>query len=227
MTQSLLTHPDCNWRLMQQYEAAHAHALHTKVIKLTPTGMVRQDALEYFEKHIELQGRIVGCFAQERLVAYGVLGLQSPMLSFVAQLMKVNADKQERMCLLDGASCEFDWRGRHLHEDAIALRLTMAKALGRSFIAVTVAPTNLASLRGLLRLGFAVQQYAEVYGGLPRLLLSLDFDSPPAHWQAQQMVASTDLQGHRDALDNGWVGYGCQGDDRNIWSIIYGSRKAG
>jgi hypothetical protein len=210
---------------MQSREAVFAHDLHCRVIQVMPAGIVRHDALEYFEKHIELQGRIIGCFAESKLVAYGVLGLQSPMLSFMAQLLNVEPSKQARMCLLDGASCEPDWRGRRLHEDAIALRIEMAKAAGKSFIAVTVAPTNLASLRGLLRRGFVVQQYAEVYGGLPRLLLCLDLLCTGAPWQPQQVVSSSDLQGHREALRLGLIGYGCQQNENDIWSIAYGRQQ--
>lgn len=186
--------------------------------------MVRQDALDYFEKHIELQGRMMGCFASGRLVAYGVLGLQSPMLAFMAQLLEVDPAKHARMCLLDGASCAPDWRGRRLHEDAIALRIAMAEAAGRSFIAVTVAPTNLASLRGLLRRGFVVERYAEVYGGLPRLLLALDLGSTGPLWQRARLVASADLQGHREALSLGLLGYGCEQNAQNVWAIAYGQR---
>ena len=227
MTSSLLIHPDCDWRLMKPSEAVLAHDLHNRVIQLTPPGLVRQDALDYFEKHVESQGRIVGCFAASRLVAYGVLGLQSPMLSFMAQLLDVDASKQARMCLLDGASCEPDWRGRRLHEDAIALRIKIARAADRTFIAVTVAPTNLASLRGLLRRGFAVQQYAEVYGGLARLLLCLDLDCTARPWQLERLVSSSDLQGHRNALRLGLIGYGCQPNEDDIWSIAYGRQQVG
>ncbi len=226
MPQFLLTHPDCNWRLMQADEAILAHNLHHQVIQLTPPGMVRQDALEYFEKHIEVQGQIIGCFAAGRLVAYGVLGLQSPMLSVVTQLFEVEPLKRARMCLLDGASCAPDWRGRRLHEDAIALRIAMAEAAGRSFITVTVAPTNLASLRGLLRRGFVVERYVEVYGGLPRLLLSLDLECTVLPWQRGRVVASDDLQGHREALSLGLVGYGCEKNEQDVWAIAYG-RRAG
>ncbi|HEX8592993.1 MAG TPA: hypothetical protein VF682_06905 [Pseudomonas sp.] len=207
---------------MQASEAVLAHSLHRQVIQLTPSGMVRQDALEYFEKHIELLGQMIGCFAQERLVAYGVLGLRSPMLSLMTQLLDVDPGQHTHMCLLDGASCAPDWRGRRLHEDAIALRIAMAEAAGRSVIAVTVAPTNLASLRGLLRRGFVVARYAQVYGGLPRLVLSLDINCPRLNWQRGRVVASADLEGHRDALSLGLLGYGCEKNEQDVWAISYG-----
>jgi hypothetical protein len=210
------------WRTMRADEAVAIHALHAHVASLTPAGMVRPDRLDHFEKHVAECGRILGCFADGDLVAYGVLGLDSPTVDHMAQLLGLDAAARARLCVLDGAASLPEWRGRRLHCAGIEERMALGQELGRTLVSATVAPENMRSLRGLLNEGFAVRRYAVVYGGLARLVVLRDLlASAPRSGDVRLQVEAGDHQGHQRALDEGLVGFHCWQDAAQRWFVDY------
>jgi hypothetical protein len=210
------------WRTMRANEAQAVHALHTHVASLTPAGMVRPDRLEHFERHVAECGRILGCFADGELVAYGVLGLDSPTVDHMAELLNLTARERSRLCVLDGAASLPEWRGRRLHCAGIAERMALGRELGRTLVSATVAPENMRSLRGLLKEGFTVRRYAIVYGGLARLVVQRDLLLPaPQPVEAKMQVAAADHEGHQRALAEGLQGYHCWQDAAQRWFVDY------
>ncbi|HEU4845026.1 MAG TPA: hypothetical protein VFT05_12245 [Burkholderiaceae bacterium] len=212
------------WRPLRQDEASAAWALHAQVAAATPAGMVRPDSLAHFEQHIHMLGHILGCFAGDQLVAYGVLGIRSETVTHLAGLLALTPAERLRACALDGAASLPEWRGQRLHGAAIAERGELARSLGRTLVLATVAPENMRSLRGLLLHGYAVHGYATIYGGLPRLLMARDLLQHRQQWHLAFKVAAADHIGHRMALAEGLLGYGCQQDDAKAWHIEYGKR---
>ncbi len=210
------------WRPLRQEEASAAWGLHAQVFATTPAGMVRPDSLAHFEQHIHMLGRILGCFAGDQLIAYGVLGIRSETVTHLAGLLALNPADCLRACALDGAASLPQWRGQSLHGAAIDARGELARSLGRTLVLATVAPENMRSLRGLLLHGYAVHGYATIYGGLPRLLMARDLLQPRQQWQLALKVAAADHIGHRMALAEGLLGYGCQQDYAKAWHIKYG-----
>jgi hypothetical protein len=217
-----LAEPAFSWRMMRAAEAAQVHQLHREVLAHAPQGMVRPDDLGHFERHAAAQGRILCCHADGELVAYGVLGMESPAVDHMAQLLGVGAAGRARLCVLDGAASLPEWRGRRLHCAAIAERVALGRELGRTLAAATVAPENMRSLRGLLLEGFSVCGYAVVYGGLPRLLVQRDLLLPTQEWRTARRVAHGDHEGHRRALANGLQGFHCWQDQHEQWHVEYG-----
>jgi hypothetical protein len=210
------------WRTMRPDEAQAIHALHCHVAALTPAGMVRPDRLDHFERHVAECGRILGCFADGELVAYGVLGLDSPTVDHMAELLDLDAADRARMCVLDGAASLPEWRGRRLHCAGIEERMALGRELGRTLVAATVAPENMRSLRGLLKEGFVVRRYAIVYGGLARLVVQRDLLLPlPQPAATKVQVAAGDHVGHQRALAEGLQGRHCWQDDAQQWFVDY------
>lgn len=210
------------WRTMRADEAQAIHALHIHVAGLTPAGMVRPDRLDHFERHVAQCGRILGCFADGDLVAYGVLGLDSPTVDHMAELLDLGAADRARLCVLDGAASLPEWRGRRLHCAGIEERMALGRELGRTLVSATVAPENMRSLRGLLKEGFVVRRYAIVYGGLARLVVLRDLLLPPAPPPAAKVhVAAADHAGHQAALAEGLRGVHCWQDAAQQWFVDY------
>jgi hypothetical protein len=210
------------WRPLRLEEGVAAWALHAQVFAATPAGMVRPDSLAHFEQHIHTLGRILGCFAGDQLVAYGVLGIRSETVTHLGGLLALDQADRLRACALDGATSLPQWRGHSLHGAAIAERGELARALGRTLALATVAPENMRSLRGLLLHGYAIHGYATLYGGLPRLLMVRDLLLPRQQWRQEVRVAAADHVGHRMALSEGLIGFGCQQDHAKAWHIEYG-----
>jgi hypothetical protein len=216
-----------SWRLMLPQEAALVHQLHRAALAHVPQGMVRPDDLSHFERHAAAQGRILCCYADGELVAYGVLGLDSHAVDHMAELLGASAADRARMCVLDGAASLPEWRGRRLHCAAIEERMALGRELGRSLVTATVAPENMRSLRGLLLEGFTVRGYAIVYGGLARLLVQRDLLLPAQEWRAGRRIAHEDHAGHRRALADGLQGFHCWQDERERWFVEYGLALGG
>lgn len=210
------------WRTLRADEARAVHALHSHVAALTPPGMVRPDRLDHFERHMAECGRILGCFADGELVAYGVLGLDSPTVDHMAQLLGLNDAERARLCVLDGAASLPAWRGRRLHCAGIEERMALGRELGRTLVSATVAPENMRSLRGLMQEGFTVRRYAVVYGGLARLVVQRDLLLPiPPRVAVRLRVAAADHAGHRRALAQGLHGMHCWQDAARQWWLDY------
>ena len=218
------------WRTLRADEARAVHALHAQVASLTPAGMVRPDRLDHFQRHVHECGRILGCFADDDLVAYGVLGLDSPTVDHMADLLDLSSQDRARLCVLDGAASLPEWRGRRLHCAGIEERVALGRELGRTLVSATVAPENMRSLRGLLKEGFTVRRYAIVYGGLARLVLLRDLLlAVPPHTgrdgsdprRARRQVAAGDHARHRQALAEGLHGIECWQDAAHQWWVAY------
>ena len=151
-----------------------------------------------------------------------MLGLDSPTVDHMGELLRLDSAQRARMCVLDGAACLPEWRGRRLHCVCIEERMALGCALGRTLVSATVAPENMRSLRGLLTEGFTVRRFAFVYGGLARLVVQRDLlMPPPPRADIAVQVAAGDHAGHQRALARGLQGVRCWQDDAHQWLIGY------
>ena len=215
--------PEFIWRTTNDVDTAHA--LHLASLSTEPPLKVRSDGRAHFEMHMGEGGWAIACFlASGPMVAYGLLALQLPSVALMAGILGSDASK---LCTIDGMAVHPDWRGRRLHEVAIDRRLRHAASLGRTAAAATVAPWNVHSLRGMLRVGFEVRRLAFLYGGQPRFLVHRAIadglpvpQAPPRHTTLSLPVA--DVPGHQAALADGLVGHGCHQDPQGDWFVDYG-----
>jgi GNAT superfamily N-acetyltransferase len=197
------------WRLIRPEEAPMVHALHLEAITGMDPGLVRADELDHFVRHTGEHGMIIGGFANAcDLVSYGVLGISSDIVNHLAHILDLDIQDRGRFGSLDGAAALHAWRGRRLHRELIAARLEHARARGITLIGVTVAPGNIASLRGLMSQNFQIRKFAVLYEGCARLVLTHDALAPAPRWSHQVAVAATDLIGHQFAMMEGLNGYG-------------------
>lgn len=207
------------WRLTD--DAAAAHALHSAVLAVAPGGIVRPDPLAHFTAHTGQLGVTLGCFLDSgAMVAYGVLGLHSPVVGHLADLLAVD---QRQLCVLDGAAALPEWRGYGVHQAAIEQRIAFGAAAARPLVAATVSPHNLRALRSVLRAGLRIERFGMLYGGLPRLIVLRHPRAAPPRLEQARLVEAGDHDGHQAALADGLVGYGCLQRDDGAWLVQYGA----
>ena len=222
-----LHNSEVEWRPIRSDEAELAYAVHRAAITGMPDELVRADMLTHFMDHTKQDGIIFGGFVKAQgMIAYGVIGLASKTVDHMASVLGVADHDRARFALLDGAATLASWRGKGLHRELIWTRLAHVRALGYTLIGVTVAPGNLASLRGLLQEHFQISGFAELYDGHSRLILKLDALAVPARWQLLRKIKADDALAHQMALSAGLSGfafsivadgslmvhYGCQSD---------------
>lgn len=213
------------WRILRLDEAILAYQLHLAANAESPPGLVRPDDLAHFVANIQEQGRILGCFVNDKeMVAYGILGMEPASNSKLGKLLDLPETDLAKFASLDGAAAFAPWRGKRLHRESILARLAMARTLQRSYIAATVSPENINSLRGLLEAGFSIKNFATLYGGLTRLVMLLELDAPPSSWSLCEAVVTSDHIGHQAALAKGWFGYALSETGAGVCQVLYGVR---
>lgn len=211
------------WRTLVPTEANLAYQLHLTANADTPPGLVRADNLAHFVANIQDQGRIQGCFVDDKkMVAYGILGIDHANNRKIAELLALSDADLPNFASLDGAAALAQWRGKRLHSESIQARLTMAREQHRRYIGATVSPDNINSLRGLLEAGFYIKNFAFLYGGLARLVMLLDLDAPQLSWTLTDAVATSELTGHQTAIAKGMHGFSLIETSRGACQVLYG-----
>ena len=200
--------------------AADACAIHQRAIAGAPPGLVRHDILAHFERHTGADGIMLACMdGGEGMVAYGILGLDSPMAAHLAALL--GADPAT-FALLDGAAALPSWRGYGLHHASVEQRVRHAAARTRQVCGATVSPLNVRAMTSMLRAGFTIHGHALMYGGLERLLMQRDVRLDGTTWTMAAQVPATDGAAHRRALDAGLVGFALERCGAGQWLVSYG-----
>ncbi len=151
-------------------------ALHRLVLAGTPAHLLAAETDAFFADHMARIGRILGLFAEGKMIAYAVLGLPGPGDPSLADDLGWTAERA-RVAHIDGISVLPEWRGNRLQRVLIAWRLREAAAAGRSLVITTVAPGNTASLRNALAEGLTIHALRQKYGGW-RYLMACDLRSP-------------------------------------------------
>ncbi|MES2049162.1 MAG: hypothetical protein V4447_12235 [Pseudomonadota bacterium] len=216
------------WRKLRPDEAILAYQLHLTANAVTPAGLVRLDDLAHFSANIQDQGRILGCFVNDNeMVAYGILGMDTASNSKLCKLLDLPETELHNFASLDGAAALAPWRGNRLHRESIQARLAMAREQQRRYIGATVSPENINSMRGLLEAGFCIKNFAYLYGGLARLVMSLDLDAPPSYWTLCGAVIASDQAGHQAALAKDLIGFDLTETRSGVCQVLYGVRKNG
>ncbi len=204
-------------RALGAAEVVEVIALHHVVRSGVPREALAHETDAFFAAHVEGIGRILGLFAENRLIAYGVLGLPGPGdASFADELALQTADRL-RAANIDGVSVAPEWRGNGLHRLLIACRLQWALAAGRTIALSTVAPANLPSLRNLLAEGLTIRAIRHKFGGI-RYVVRRDLERPaPVIPQRGRWIPIEDLEAQAAALEGGGVGWRLSEVGPDVW----------
>ncbi|MBE0531153.1 MAG: hypothetical protein IH626_10010 [Rhodospirillales bacterium] len=152
-------------------------ALHRLVLAGMPAHLVAAETNAFFADHMSRIGRTLGLFAEDRLIAYGVLGLPGPADPNFADDLGLAATERARVAHIDGIGVRPEWRGNRLQRVLTAWRIREAVLAGRSLVITTVAPGNGASLRNILAEGLTIRALRQKYGGW-RYLMVRDLNTP-------------------------------------------------
>lgn len=204
-------------------EAEAAYAVHLSARAGMECSWVRSDTLNHFRSHVRNEGITVAAFTKndDKMVAYGILGLHSQTVANIAQALGVDLSASAHFAILDGAACLPDWQGLKLHRRLILERLKLAKALGRRTVGATVSPHNVYSMIGLFDTGFSVRKYSALYGSSPRFVMQRDLFAKHISGSLPLPVALHDIDGHVAALAKGLVGVACAKRHSDTWEIHY------
>jgi GNAT superfamily N-acetyltransferase len=207
-----LTRRDGRWlpfliRFLEAGELDDAFALHREVLRHLPEAHVfRADSRAFMARHIEERGRIVGTFADGRLVAYAVVSFPDDEPDNLGRDVPLPEEELSKVADYDGSAVHPDHRGNGLQLRMSELRHRFALAHGRHHILGTVSPDNPASLHNFLRFGFRVRNLKRKYGGAQRLIIHRDLCRPAGDVPATAEVPLTDVEVIGSLLRQGHIG---------------------
>jgi GNAT superfamily N-acetyltransferase len=135
-------------RWLDDGEVGAVIALHRAVRETIAPELLCRETDAFFANHSGRVGGILGLFAEDRLIAYGVLGLPPLGEPSFADDFALSAEEREAAATVDGAAVLPEWRGNRLHRLLVVERLRRARQQAR--IACHGGAGNLPSLRNLL-----------------------------------------------------------------------------
>jgi GNAT superfamily N-acetyltransferase len=192
-------------------------ALHHVACLGVPREVLARESDAFFAAHVERIGRILGLYAEGKLIAYGVLGLPGSHDASFADELGLPAAVRARAANIDGVSVTPEWRGNGLHQLLIAWRLQWAVGAGRTVALSTVAPANLPSLRNLLAEGLTIRAIRQKFGGT-RYIVRRDLDRPrPEIPRRGRWIPVKDLETQSAALERGDLGWTLREGRSSLW----------
>ena len=190
------------WRQLQPPDLEAMYALHLSSIAGMALQAVKPEKREFLHSLLLGRGRVLGAWAQDSLVAYGVL--QHDLLPEDAPRQLLGLAAAAPLCKLAGAAVAPHWRGHGLQRQLIERRVALAQ--GASLFA-TAAPSNPASWHSLLACGLMVRALQYRYGGHARYLVAQVAGERfhAATGQAQSLGLDA-LAQQQALLERGWRG---------------------
>ncbi|HCB14519.1 MAG TPA: hypothetical protein DEP36_13275 [Gammaproteobacteria bacterium] len=199
-------------RLLEPAALPAVWEIHQQALRRLPEpGLVRADPEAFFADHFTGEGRILGVFADDRLIAYAILSLPAgPDYRYdrFVEDLGLPASDWCRVAQLTGVAVRPEWRGNRLHRRLCEWRLELARAAGRWHIAAVSAPGNLYSWRNLLAVGLRVTGIKLLGGAQLRYLFYTDLrGSPPLDPATGLIVEVSSIAEQRILLTKNYWGY--------------------
>ncbi|MCP5158909.1 MAG: hypothetical protein H6974_01330 [Gammaproteobacteria bacterium] len=192
--------------------------------RLSEPGLVRADSEAFFADHFTDEGRTLGVFAEDRLIAYAILGLPAgPGYRYdrFAEDLGLPAGDWSRIAQLIGVAVLPAWRGNRLHRRLCEWRLQLASMMDRWHIAAVSAPGNAYSWRNLLAVGLRIKGIKLLGGEHLRYLFYADLRGSSALDSATAVtVEVVAIAEQRNLLAQGYWGYAAV-MDRGVLKIRY------
>jgi hypothetical protein len=162
-------------RRLEHRDLDALHRVHQAILSSLPhPHVLRADTPEHFERNLASGGATFGAFSRDDLVAYSAIEFGGPSAAQIAQAFPSAAlPAATTLAVHDGSGVLPAHRGCGLQDALNTLRFDEVGRRGYRHVVGTVSPRNPFSLRNHLHRGFVVGGYAEMYGGMPRVLIHL------------------------------------------------------
>jgi GNAT superfamily N-acetyltransferase len=160
-------------RLLSEVDVDAVFRIHCSILAEAKAGEVyRASDRKHFERHINKDGITMGAFCpQNGLIAFAILRFPELAPDNLGLDLQIADTKLMSVAHLEECAVHLSHRGRGLQRLLIRERIHLAKRLGAEVMAVTVAPSNVFSLKNAIESGFAVKVVAMKYGGHARFVL--------------------------------------------------------
>lgn len=198
---------DLTARVLTPDDADRLHAFRLSVVAaLTDPDHYRMagEVGNFVADHLGEKGLTAGIFRDDRLVAYGAIGLPGPGDANRGRDLGLPEDQWPLVAHMSSAMVEAPDRGRGLHHRLIAWRLEVARTLGRPHLLTTVSPRNHVSWGHLAQHGLHARRWFHVGQDLVRFLVHRDVRVEPVlDTTTARLVPLDRLSEHPDLFAQG------------------------
>lgn len=208
----------CRLDILSTVDLSTVFRLHRKIYASLPDKTVlypRDEA--FFEQLLAGEGRVIGAWAQERLVGYTAFCRVDPALRAYGAELELPVEDHDKVAESAGSVVNPDFRRCGLYLRLFRMKCFVARRDGFRHLSAIVSLNNPASAATTLQCGFQVRALHFDQDGANLLLLSrlqhrpASAGQPVAHW-----VDLADVHGHREALAAGRRGVGYRWSSRAL-----------
>ncbi|MDN4495565.1 GNAT family N-acetyltransferase [Ureibacillus sp. BA0131] len=179
---------------------------------------------EEFLYILEGQGLIIGAFVADELIAFRAVlipEIDAEHLGYAIGL--VNESDLKRVLYQEISNVHPEFRGHGLQKILANIIMEQIDTTEFDYVAATVMPYNIASLKDKFSQGFYIASLKYAYGAKLRYVFVLDLHNQPRYKEEKAIISMGDVGAQQKLLQEGFVGVSMKllGDD---WVIEYQER---
>lgn len=162
---------------------------------------------EEFLYILDGQGLLIGAFADEQLIAFRALlipEIDDEHLGFAIGLE--NESDLKRVLYQEISNVHPDFRGYGLQKTLAKVIMQQIDIKDFDYLAATVKPYNIASLKDKFSQGFYIVGLKYAYGGKLRYVFVLDLRKQPQYEEETVTISMGDVEAQTRLLQEGFVG---------------------
>ncbi|HWK23511.1 MAG TPA: GNAT family N-acetyltransferase [Ureibacillus sp.] len=194
-------------RLNQNY-LSKILALQEVVYEALPNkDILQQLSEEEFSYILEGNGLLIGAFVDEQLIAFRAVvvpQIDDEHLGYTIGL--VNESDLKRVLYQEISSVHPHFRGHGLQKTLAKVIMEQIDTKDFDYLAATVMPYNIASLKDKFSQGFYIVELKYAYGGKLRYVFALDLRQQPRYTNEKVIISMGDIDTQQRLLREGFKG---------------------
>lgn len=166
-------------------------------------------------------GKMIGAYIERQLIAFrAVLAPEIDEEHLGYQIGLVEESELKRVLYQEISSVHPDYRGYGLQKILAKVIMQQVDTNEFDFLAATVMPYNIASLKDKFSQGFYIVALKYAYGGKLRYVFALDLRKEPKYEDETVTISMGDVEAQQKLLSEGFVGVTMK-QFANDWVVEY------
>jgi hypothetical protein len=219
---------DCHMKIIHKAYLSDILALQEHTINLLEDKTICLPSSVYdWERMLEDEGVVIGTFANGSLIGCISALFPGKGEDNLAKYTDLPPLEWELSCHLELCYVNPDFRGNSLQIKMTSCLINKLKEVDKwRYLLTTVYPFNYASLTDVLQHNLLIIRLEKMYSGVWRYLLIQDYKNSILPDRDNFVaVDSSNFDGQMELLNQGYIGFKLQKDDKNQKSILFGKRQ--
>ena len=188
---------------------------------LTDKDILQPLSEEEFEFILDGNGIMIGAFVDDKLIGFRALlipPINEEHLGYDIGLQ--HESELKRVLYQEISSVDPKYRGFGLQKTLASVIMKQIDTNAFDYVATTVMPYNIPSLKDKFSQGFYIVSLKYIYGGKLRYVFALDLRGEPQYDEEVVTISMGDVEGQQRLLNEGLVGV-CMKPLADDWVVEY------